>query len=98
APEEPHNLDAVSSATLSYRPKPITDLIGTGRNQISMRDVPVEDAGPYACEDADIALRLVAPLRERLEEDGLLQIAEEIEFPLIPVLAHMEMTGVKIDT
>jgi len=98
APEEPHNLDAVSSATLSYRPKPITDLIGTGRNQITMRDVPVEDAGPYACEDADIALRLVAPLREQLEEDGLLQIAEEIEFPLIRVLADMEMAGVKIDT
>ncbi len=98
APEEPHNLDAVSSATLSYRPKHITDLIGTGRNQITMRDVPVEDAGPYACEDADIALRLMAPLREKLEEDGLLQIAEEIEFPLIPVLADMEMAGVKIDT
>ncbi len=98
APEEPHNLDAVSSATINYRPKPITDLIGTGRNQISMRDVPVEDAGPYACEDADIALRLVAPLREKLEEDGLLQIAEEIEFPLIPVLADLEMAGVKIDT
>jgi DNA polymerase-1 len=98
APEEPHNLDAVSSATLSYRPKPITDLIGTGRNQITMRDVPVEDAGPYACEDADIAFRLVEPLREKLEEDGLLQIAEEIEFPLIRVLADVEMAGVKIDT
>jgi DNA polymerase-1 len=98
APEESHKLDDVSSAVLSYRPKPITDLIGTGRNQITMRDVPVEDAGPYACEDADIALRLVEPLREKLEEDGLLQIAEEIEFPLIPVLADMEMAGVKIDT
>ncbi len=98
APEEPHNLDAVSSATINYRPKPITDLIGTGRGQITMRDVPVEDAGPYACEDADVALRLVAPLRERLEEDGLLHIAEEIEFPLVPVLADLEMAGVKIDT
>src|SRR5690606_7496429 len=98
APEEPHNLDAVSGATLSSRPKPITDLIGTGRNPLTMRDVPVEDAGPYACEDADLALRLMAPLRERLEEDGLLKIAEEIEFPLIPVLADMEMAGVKIDT
>ncbi|MDX1529949.1 MAG: DNA polymerase I [Rhodothermales bacterium] len=97
APEEPHNLDAVSSATLNYRPKPITDLIGTGRNQISMRDVPVEEAGPYACEDADIAFRLVEPLREKLEADGLLRIAEEIEFPLIRVLASMEMEGVRVD-
>lgn len=98
APEEPHNLDAVSSAILNYRPKPITDLIGTGRNQLNMRDVPVEQVGPYACEDADLALRLHEPLRQRLEEDGLLEIAEGIEFPLIPVLAEMEMTGVRIDT
>jgi DNA polymerase I len=98
APEEPHNLDAVSSKMLNYRPKPITDLIGTGRNQKNMRDVPVEDVGPYACEDADVALRLHEPLRQQLEADGLLRIAEEIEFPLVPVLAHVEMTGVRIDS
>lgn len=98
APEEPHGLDAVASATLNYRTKPITELIGSGRAQISMRDVPVERAGPYACEDADVALRLHEPLRARLEEDGLLKIAEEIEFPLIPVLVEMERTGVKVDT
>jgi DNA polymerase I len=97
APEEPHNLDAVSSKILNYRPKPISDLIGTGKNAKSMRDVPIEDVGPYACEDADVALRLHEPLRQQLEADGLLRIAEEIEFPLVPVLADMEMAGVRVD-
>jgi len=100
SPEASHKLDDVSSFYLNYRPQPITDLIGTGKNALSMRDVPVEDVGPYACEDADVALRLVPVLREKLAsmDDGgrLLQIAEEIEFPLVPVLAHIEMQGVKI--
>jgi DNA polymerase-1 len=97
APEASHKLDDVSSAYLNYRPQPITDLIGTGKHQRSMRDVPLSEVGPYACEDADVALRLMSPLRRQLEADGLLAIAEEIEFPLIPVLADMEMTGVKVD-
>ncbi len=100
-PEASHKLDDVASFHLNYRPQPITDLIGTGKNARSMRDVPVEDVGPYACEDADVALRLVDVLTEALKEmdDGegrLLQIAETIEFPLVPVLADMEMAGVKI--
>lgn len=97
APEEPHGLDAVASALLNYRPKPITDLLGSGKTARTMRDVPVEEVGPYACEDADVALRLAEPLRARLEADGLLHIAEEIEFPLVRVLAEMEMTGVRVD-
>ncbi|MEM0963191.1 MAG: DNA polymerase I [Bacteroidota bacterium] len=101
-PEASHKLDDVSSFHLNYRPQPITDLIGTGKNALTMDQVPVEDVGPYACEDADISLRLVSVLTEALREvDGgegrLLQIAEEIEFPLVPVLAAMEMAGVKID-
>jgi DNA polymerase I len=98
APEEPHNLDAVCQKVLNYCPKPITDLIGEGKDQKNMRDVSVDEVGPYACEDADVALRLMEPLRERLEKDGLLKVAEEIEFPLIPVLAEMEMKGVLVDT
>src|SRR5690606_1289141 len=96
-PEASHRLDDVASAYLNYRPQPITDLIGTGKNQRSMRDVPIEEIGPYACEDADVALRLMPLLKAKLAEDGLLAIAEEIEFPLIPVLAEMEMAGVKVD-
>ncbi|WP_412070506.1 DNA polymerase I [Rubrivirga sp. IMCC43871] len=101
-PEASHKLDDVASFHLNYRPQPITDLIGTGKNAITMREVAVEDAGPYACEDADVALRLVPILTDALEavDDGegrLLQIANEIEFPLVPVLAAMEMAGVKVD-
>ena len=100
SPEASHKLDDVASFYLNYRPQPITDLIGTGKNALNMRDVPVEDVGPYACEDADVALRLMPILRDKLAEmddDGrLLQIANEIEFPLVPVLADMEMQGVKI--
>jgi DNA polymerase-1 len=100
-PEASHKLDDVAMGHLSYRTKPISDLIGTGKNALSMRDVPIEDAGPYACEDADVALRLMPVLREKLramdDEGRLLRIAEEMEFPLVPVLADMEMAGVKID-
>ena len=99
-PEAVHKLDDVASFYLNYRPQPITDLIGTGKNALNMRDVPVEDVGPYACEDADVALRLVDVLTEELlkmdDEGRLLQIAETIEFPLVPVLADMEMAGVKV--
>ena len=99
--EASHKLDDVASFHLNYRPQPITDLIGTGKNALTMDQVPVEDVGPYACEDADVALRLVPVLTEELKnvDDGqgrLLQIAQEIEFPLVPVLAAMEMAGVKI--
>lgn len=96
-PEASHKLDDVASFYLNYRPQPITDLIGTGKNARSMRDVPVEDVGPYACEDADVTLRLAPLLREKLEADGLLEIAETIEFPLVPVLADIERAGVKVD-
>ena len=101
-PEASHKLDDVSSFYLNYRPQPITELIGTGKNALSMRDVPVEEVGPYACEDADVALRLVPVLTEKLEsmdENGrLLEIAETIEFPLVRVLARMEQNGVKVST
>ena len=99
-PEASHKLDDVSSFYLNYRPKPITDLIGTGKHALNMRDVPVEEAGPYACEDADVALRLVPVLTDKLksmDEDGrLFEIAQTIEFPLVPVLAAMEQAGVKV--
>jgi len=97
APEEPHGLDALAKKYLNYRMVPITDLIGSGRNQISMRDVPVDSCGPYACEDSDIALRLADLFAPVLEEHGLDRIANEVDFPLIPVLMQMELTGISID-
>jgi DNA polymerase I len=97
APEDPHNLDALAQRFLNYRMVPISDLIGTGRNQLSMRDVPIDDCGPYACEDADIAMRLAALFEPVLTEHGLERVARDIEFPLIPVLVDMERTGIRVD-
>ena len=97
APEEAHNLDDVSRAVLNYKMVPITELIGEDGDK-SMRDVAVEDAAPYACEDADIALRLADALEEQLEEGGVLEIAEDMEFPLVRVLAEMEHLGIRVDT
>jgi DNA polymerase-1 len=97
-PEENHNLDDVARSVLNYKMVPISDLIGDGADGRSMRDVAVEEAAPYACEDADIALRLADALEERLAEDELLEIAEDMEFPLVRVLAEMEYLGIRVDT
>ena len=97
APEENHNLDDVARSVLNYKMVPISELIGDGAEEASMRDVAVEEAAPYACEDADIALRLADALDEKLEGDALLEIAENIEFPLVRVLAEMEHVGITVD-
>ncbi|WP_456425115.1 DNA polymerase I [Rhodocaloribacter sp.] len=96
-PEESHSLDAIARQYLNYRMVPISDLIGTGKNQLSMRDVPIDEVGPYACEDADISFQLADVLGEKLDELGLREIAETMEFPLIYVLAGMERTGIRVD-
>ncbi|MEM1126256.1 MAG: DNA polymerase I [Bacteroidota bacterium] len=98
APEAAHNLDAIAREHLSYRMQPITELIGTGKNQRSMRDVPIEAAGPYACEDADVTRQLYPLLRDALAAEGLTEIAETMEFPLIRVLVDMERHGIQVDT
>ncbi len=97
APEQAHNLDALARRFLNYRTIPITDLIGSGRDQKSMRDLAPAVVAPYACEDADIALQLADILDETVEEEGVGQIANEIEFPLIRVLADMETAGIRLD-
>ncbi|HEY8172451.1 MAG TPA: DNA polymerase I, partial [Dehalococcoidia bacterium] len=76
----------------------LTDLIGTGAKAITMADVPVEQAAPYSCADADMALRLRGPMEADLAEQGLAKLFAEIEIPLVPVLARMERTGVAVDT
>jgi len=98
APEENHNLDDVSRAVLNYKMVPISDLIGDEVAADTMREVDVAEAAPYACEDADIAFRLANELEGRLEEGNVLDIARDIEFPLIHVLAAMEHTGIRLDT
>lgn len=97
APDDQHSLDRVARKYLNYKMIPISELIGTGKDQISMRDVPIDKAGPYAAEDADVSYQLYRILEEELEKEGLDKIANEIEFPLVHVLVDVEMTGVRVD-
>lgn len=90
-------MDKLAKKYLKYEPIPIEELIGSGRKQKTMDQIPVEKVSPYACEDADVTLRLYEVLEPILEEDELKEIAYNIEFPLISVLAHMELNGVKLD-
>ncbi len=75
----------------------ITDLIGTGRNQVTMAQVPVEQAAVYACADAYATNALVGPLRDDLQKRENLHLLDEIELPLVPILAEMERTGITVD-
>ncbi len=90
-------MDELAKSLLNYEPVAIEKLIGKGRNQKSMADLAVEDVYLYACEDADITLRLYEILSERLKKDELLEIAYKVDFPLMEVLADMELNGVKLD-
>ncbi|MGB6036687.1 MAG: DNA polymerase I [Cryomorphaceae bacterium] len=98
-PDMKHNMDELSETYLGYRPISIEALIGKkGKNQKSMRDIPVEDVAPYANEDADITYRLYTIFKEKVEEsDELKNLLYEVEMPLVAVLAKMEFSGVKID-
>jgi len=84
-------------ARLRQEMTPITELIGTGRNQITMSQVPVSRAAPYACADADMTHRLVPVLEAELKEKGVWSLFTNVEMPLIEVLVAMEMTGVLLD-
>ncbi len=86
------------SKRLDVEMTPISDLIGSGAKQLSMADVSVEQAAPYACADADMTLRLRPLLEADLQEQGLWPLFTEIEMPLVPVLARMEEAGVGVDT
>ena len=98
APEQNHNLGDVARSVLNYKMVPISELIGDDTDRDSMREVDVEEAAPYACEDADVALRLADNLKAQLDESNVLDIAHDIEFPLVHVLAAMEHTGITLDT
>jgi DNA polymerase-1 len=75
----------------------IEELIGKGKNQISMDAVPVGRAAAYAAADAEVTLRLVAPLRAKMAERGVEKLFETVEMPLVPVLAMMEQNGIALD-
>ncbi len=93
-----YKLDALAGEFLHHRCIPIEDMIGKGRNQTTMDTVPIETVTTYAAEDADVALRLAEVLAKRLAAEGLTDLFANLETPLIPVLADMEMAGVKLDT
>jgi len=76
---------------------PIDELIGSGRKQISMAEVPIERVAPYAAADAEVVLRLMPELREDLENCQALELFQTMEMPLIPVLADMEIEGIALD-
>lgn len=97
-PDTRHNMDVLSENYLGYSPISISKLIGPkGKNQGTMRDVPIEQVVDYAAEDADITLQLANVFRPALIQLNATKLAEEIENPLVFVLCDMEREGVKID-
>ncbi len=97
-PDQKHGMDELSQKYLNYKPIPLTDLIGEKKEPSKIFDVKLEEISKYSCEDADITFRLYKKLRAELEKNNLTKLAEEVEFPLVPVLEDMERSGVKIDT
>ena len=98
AGERTHNLDDLAKKYLNHQTTKIDALIGKGKNQKRMDEVPVAEAGPYAAEDADVPLRLLPMLEQRLATDELEQLNSQLEVPLVKVLAELEFNGVQIDT
>src|SRR5690606_23001465 len=96
-PEGNHNIEALSEKYLHYKPISSTDLQGTGRNQITMDKLDVKTCSEYSGEDADITMQLYHRLRYELEKTNLYKVCEDIDCPLIRVLADMEFEGIKVD-
>lgn len=97
-PDMRHNMDVLSETYLQYSPQSIETLIGKkGKNQLSMRDVPLEAIKEYAAEDADITFQLKEHFQPILERVGTKKLFDEIEIPLVQVLADMEREGIRLD-
>ncbi len=93
-----HDLDTLALKYLGHKTIHYEDVAGKGKGQLSFNQVPLEQAGPYAAEDADISLRLHDALYPRLEkESAQASLFERIEMPLVPVLSKIERTGVRVD-
>ena len=92
-----HGMDSLSQRYLDHTPIPIKPLLGSGKSAVTFDLVPIEEATPYAAEDADITLRLWQLLKPKLHLQKVTRVYEGLERPLIPVLAQMEMTGIKVD-
>lgn len=97
-PDMRHNMDVLAETYLNYTPVSITELIGKkGKNQLNMRDVPLEQQTEYAVEDADVTFQLAQQLIPELKEAQADTLFNEIEIPLLHVLADMELEGIKLD-
>jgi DNA polymerase-1 len=96
-PDGQHNLDALAAEHLKYKMISYDELTGSGRERKPLREVDIEKVAEYSAQDADIAFRLCEILKEKLEQQHLLKLCEDIEFPLISVLADMELAGVSLD-
>ena len=92
-----HGMDQLSERYLEHHPIEIKSLLGTGKSQITFDRVPVDDAVKYAAEDADITLRLWEAFKPELHKKSVTTVYETLERPLVPVLAEMEMAGIKVD-
>ena len=97
-PDMRHNMDVLAETYLNYTPIAITELIGKkGKNQLSMRDVPLDKQTEYAVEDADITLQLKEHFEKELGEANTQKLFDDIEVPLLRVLAAMELEGINLD-
>ncbi len=92
-----HGMDTLSDRYLNHQPIRIKALIGSGKTQVTFDRVAIEKAAPYAAEDADVTLRLWRRLKPSLHMARVTQVYETLERPLVPVLARMEMAGVRVD-
>ena len=97
AGEHNHGMDVLSERYLNHTPIPIKPLLGTGKSAITFDKVTIEDATPYAAEDADITLRLWQIFKPQLHRARVTTVYETMERPMVPVLAQMEMHGIKVD-
>jgi len=92
-----HSLDFLSQQYFEKRKIPISDLIGKGKNEITMEQVPLDQVCAYACEDADYTFRLKQVLEKEIQKAGLDPLLQKIELPLVSVLAEMEWRGIYVD-
>ncbi len=92
-----HGMDLLSERYLDHTPIPIKPLLGSGKSAITFDRVSIDDAVRYAAEDADITLRLWQVLKPRLHREQVTTVYETLERPMVPVLAEMEMAGIKVD-
>jgi len=92
-----HNMNVLAETYLNYSPVKIETIIGKGKSQLNMRDLPPTKIKDYACEDADITWQLKDIFESQLKEEGLMSLFREIEMPLVSVLAKMEREGINLD-